>query len=94
MHVKVVRRGGIAGVALRGEVDTASLPRHEAAAAQQALSRLPDKEAAAPRHPDGFQYEIAYSDRGAQRSLKLDESEISDALQPVIDAAMENASLG
>jgi hypothetical protein len=94
MQVKVVRRGGLAGIAMRGEVDTTSLPGHAAAAAQRALAKLPaNKAAAPPSHPDSFQYELAYSEGGSARLLCLDESEISDDLQPVIDAAMENATI-
>jgi hypothetical protein len=95
MHVTVVRRGGLAGVPMRGEVDTASLPTGTASAATNALQKLPTgKPPAPPRHPDGFQYEIAYSVGGATRSLHLDETEVPDELQPVIEAAMENATIG
>jgi hypothetical protein len=96
MRVRVVRRGGLAGIALRGEVESAELPPKQATAIEDLLHALPvDKPPAEPRHPDGFQYEITFSDpSGESRSVLLDESEVSDDLQPLIQLAMQRGTLG
>ncbi len=100
MRVRVVRHGGLAGIALRGEVDTAELSETQtqvqAKAIEDLLHGLPlDKPPAAPHHPDGFQYEIAFSEAGGEiRSVLLDESEISDDLRPLIQLAMQRGTLG
>jgi hypothetical protein len=95
MRVQVTRRGGLAGVALNAELDTAELPPDCAAAAEAALQSIAsDKPAAPPSHPDGFQYEIRYAN-GADtaRTVTLDEAEITDDLRPLIDLAMSRATL-
>ena len=97
MRIRVIRRGGLAGIPMRGEIETTELPQSQALLAEQALQKLPiDAPPVPPRHPDGFQYEIAFSPdgSGADRSLVLDEAEVSDALRPVIDTAMGRATLG
>ncbi len=96
MRVRVVRRGGLAGIPLRGEVDTLELPAEQARLVEERLHGLPaDKPAAPPLHPDGFQYGLEFPDAGGQsRSVTLDESEIADDLRPVIQRAMERGTLG
>jgi hypothetical protein len=96
MHVRVTRRGGLAGILLRGELQTSELPAQQATLAEEALQKLPaDRPPSPPRHPDGFQYEIAFSPPdGAARSLVIDEAEVSDALRPVIETAMSRGTLG
>jgi hypothetical protein len=87
MQVTVVRRGGLAGVALRGDADTSQLP----AGAEAALKKLAASGSAdvAASHPDGFLYELTFDGQ----SVTLDESQISDELRPIIDAAMAKATL-
>ena len=86
MRVTVVRRGGLAGVALRGDADTADLP----AQVEAAVRNLPaGKPAAAPSHPDGFQYEVSF---GGQSAV-IDESEVNDDLRPLIEDAMSRAAI-
>jgi len=96
MRVRVIRRGGLAGIAMRGEIETTELPPHQAQLAEEALHGLPaDAPPAAPQHPDGFQYEIAFSPPGgASRTTLIDEAEVSEALRPVIETAMHHATLG
>jgi hypothetical protein len=81
---------------MRGDVETAELPPAQARRAEEALDQLPvDAPPSPPRHPDGFQYEIAFSPRdGGVRSMVIDEAEVSDALRPVIESAMGHATLG
>jgi hypothetical protein len=96
MHIRVTRRGGIAGIPLRGEIDTAELPPDQARLAEEALHTLPVTAAEAPpHHPDGFQYEIAFSPtQGPARSMMIDEAEVPDGLRPLIDSAMGRGTLG
>jgi hypothetical protein len=96
MRVKVVRRGGLAGIPLRGEIDTAELPPEQARLAEAALHALPAQGAEAPvPHPDGFQYEIAFSPQaGAERSMLVNEGELPEELRPVIQTAMGRGTLG
>ena len=95
MRVRVVRRGGLAGIPMRGEGDTAEFPGDQAKAIEDRLRRAVDKPAAAPSHPDAFQYALEFTDAGGEsRAVTLDESEVSDALRPFIQRAMERGTLG
>ena len=96
MRVRVVRRGGLAGIPLRGEVDTAEFSGDQAKAIESILRGLPfDKPPAPPRHPDGFQYALEFPDPGGQsRSITLDESEVGDDLRPLILAALQRGTIG
>jgi hypothetical protein len=95
MRVRVVRRGGLAGIPLRGEADTTEFSGDQAKAIEDRLNSLPADKVAAPGHPDGFQYALEFQDPGGQsRSITLDESEIADDLRPVIQKAMERGTLG
>ena len=90
MHLQVTRRGGLAGIPLRGEVDTATLPAAQTRAADAVLASLPgDRAPAGARHPDGFSYELSFGGR----SVTLDETAIPAGLRPAIDAAMARATL-
>jgi hypothetical protein len=96
MRIRVTRRGGLAGIPLRGEIDTAELPPEQGMLAEAALHALPDNPAGAPpSHPDGFQYEIAFAPaNGAARSMLIDEAAVPDGLQPLIQTAMGRGTLG
>lgn len=94
MQVEVVRRGGFAGVSLRGSVDTSELPPRTADQAEAALQALPfGRPATVPRHPDSFQYEITLAHGDARRSAILDEAELPEDLRPVVEAAIERGQL-
>ena len=94
MKVKVTRRGGLAGIPLHGEVDTAALTAKQGRAAEAALGALTGlatgTPAGPPRHADGFQFELAFDGHTAT----IDETEVSAGLRPVIEAAMAHATLG
>jgi hypothetical protein len=95
VQVEVVRRGGLAGVALRGAVDTTELPPEVAEPAEAALGELQfDGAPPTPSHPDSFTYAISVIEEdGSSRTAMLDESELPDGLRPLIDAAMEQAEI-
>jgi hypothetical protein len=96
MRISVTRRGGLTGIPLHGEVDTSELPTDEARRAEDALHLLPDAGAAASLpHPDGFQYELAFSPPGgAARSTLINEGDVPDGLLPLIKTAMGRGTLG
>jgi hypothetical protein len=92
VQVQVVRRGGLAGVALHGEADTAELGGHQADTAEAALKKLTERQVAAQvGNPDSFQYEIALP---GHTSIVLDESQVTPELQPLLDLAMTRGKLG
>jgi hypothetical protein len=92
MHVRVTRRGGLTGIPLRGELETTELPSEQARLAEAALVELPlTTEARPPTHPDAFQYDIELP---GGHVLTVDESELSDVLQPLIQAALAHGTLG
>jgi hypothetical protein len=92
MQVQVVRRGGFAGLALRGAVDTASLPATQRGRIEAALGALPfDQPPAAPSHPDSFQYEISLDQGPTPRRAVIDEAHLPEVLRPVIDAAFRGS---
>jgi hypothetical protein len=83
--VGIVRRGGIAGIALRGSGTTADLPPEQAEAAEQALATVNWSAApAAPPHPDGFSYEISTSDASGDRTRVFTEHELPADLRPLV----------
>jgi hypothetical protein len=86
VRVQLVRRGGIAGVTVRGEMDTADLPG--ANHAEQILRALPYGGRPAPVQPDRFQYEITVTENDRSRTAFLGEGELPDGLQPIIDTAL------
>jgi hypothetical protein len=80
---------------LAGEVDTSEFSDDQARAIEERLHGLSADKAAAPSHPDGFQYALEFPGAGGDsRSVTLDESEIGDDLRPLIQKAMERGTLG
>jgi hypothetical protein len=80
---------------LTGEVDTSEFSDDQARAIEERLHGLSADKAAAPSHPDGFQYALEFPGAGGDsRSVTLDESEIGDDLRPLIQKAMERGTLG
>src|SRR5260221_2317516 len=89
VHVEIMRRGGIAGVALRGSFETSDLSPSARDEIDQALRGLPfGAPAAEPRHPDGFRYEIVVRDESGSRSAELDEAQVPRELRPTLDSVL------
>jgi hypothetical protein len=82
--VTVTRRGGLAGLGLRGACDASEFPDAEAC-----LRAHVGQAAAPPTHPDSFVYDFNFDDN----SLSMDESEVPDELRPLIDAALVNGEI-
>ena len=89
MRVEVVRRGGLAGIPLRGSIDTSELPPEQARAAKTTLDALPETPGGPPQ-PDGFQYDLA----AEGHSVTLNEAQVPDALRGIIDAALAHGTRG
>jgi len=91
MHIQVVRRGGIAGVTLRGEADSAGLAG-AGSDAEELLRSLPSGPASGGR-PDRFRYEITVTDGGQSRTAHYAEDELPESLHPVVRAALAHGTL-
>jgi len=92
MHIQVVRRGGIAGVTLRGEADTAELAG-VGGDTEELLRSLPSGDPVAPGRPDRFRYEITVTDGGQSRTAHYAEDELPESLHPVVRAALAHGTL-
>lgn len=92
MHIQVVRRGGIAGVTLRGEADTAELAG-AGGDAEELLRSLPSGDPAAPGRPDRFRYEITVTEAGRSQTAHFNEDELPESLRPVVHAALASGTV-
>ncbi len=89
MHVEVVRRGGIAGIALRATLETAELPADVRDPVEAALRALPfGRPPEPPPHPDTFAYDLAVTDEAGTRTVTVGESQLAPALHDVVAAAV------
>jgi hypothetical protein len=85
VRADIVRRGGLAGVAMRGTIDTDTLEAGVRERVESALRALPFGQAAAsPTHPDSFSYEITVHDGGDARTATVDESQLTPDLASVV----------
>ena len=82
MQVTITRRGGIAGIASRGTVDTSAVPGSE-----EALRSL--KAAAEPPRPDAFTYDFRFENQ----TLTVNEPDMNDALRTLADDAVARGEL-
>jgi len=92
MRIQVVRRGGIAGVTLRGEADSAELAG-AVGDAEELLRSLPAGQPESPGRPDRFRYEITVTDGGRSRTSHFNEDELPESLRPVVHAALAHGTL-
>jgi hypothetical protein len=94
MRIQVVRRGGIAGVTLRGEADSAELAG-AGGDAEELLRSLPSGPPASPSpgRPDRFRYEITITDGARSQTAHFNEDELPKSLRPVVDAALAHGTL-
>jgi len=92
MHIQVVRRGGIAGVTLRGQADTAELGG-VGGDTEELLRSLPSGDPVAPGRPDRFRYEITVTDAGRSQTAHFNEDEMLEGLRPVVKAVFDHGTL-
>jgi len=84
VRVQIRRRGGLAGIALRADLDTAELGSQTATRVDEAVARLLTKTASAPTPlPDAFEYEITVPGRGD--SVVVGEHELPSDLEPLVE---------
>jgi hypothetical protein len=83
VKVTVTRRGGFAGIALRGSADTAECPGSEEALRAR-LGTTPG-----PPQPDAFTYEVTFGNQ----TVSLGERDVDDQVRPLIDAALANGEI-
>lgn len=91
MKIYIRRSGGVAGLALEGEVDTRDLSselsrKAEAMMAAENLKAICSVRR--PKSPDTYQYEIRVNDKDAVESFTLDESAVGDTERDVLDGLM------
>lgn len=92
MHIQVVRRGGIAGVTLRGEADSAELAG-AGGDTEELLRSLPSGRSPSPGRPDRFRYEITVTDGERSQTAHFNEDELPEGLRPIVRAALANGTV-
>lgn len=95
MHVRITRRGGIAGIPLSADFDTEALDERQAPRVEHAVTQIVQKHGAArpaPQHPDAFEYEIALPEQG--RAARVGESEIPADLRPLLKELVARGTPG
>jgi hypothetical protein len=89
--VHVVRRGGIAGLAVSATVDSAELPADAVAALEQAVR---GSGGTGPAGADRFRYELTVGEGVAARRAVLEEHEVPGALAPLLDRLASDGTPG
>jgi hypothetical protein len=83
VEIQIKRRGGLAGVTLRGEFSTTDLDSATAALVEKGIDRLFEtKVTASPPRPDMFEYEISVPERG---SVSVAEHDLPVELRPLVE---------
>jgi hypothetical protein len=92
VRVRVERRGGIAGIPMTADVDTAELGRDRAERAEEVLRSSPVAPSGPPV-PDGFRFHLSLPDSGSDSEVAVvDERHVPDALRPLLDLAATRAA--
>ena len=91
LRLEVARSGGFAGITLRAPVDGAALPVED----RKALERLIERPPAPPSRParpgatrpgaDRFQYHLSVTAGGEERSVTIDERDLSPEQRRLLD---------
>jgi hypothetical protein len=89
VRLRIRRLGGLAGVTLQAQLDTAELPPGQAAEVEQAIRALAGKAPAGPPHPDGFRYEITPLEGAERAAVLVDQGEVPPAIKVLIEAVAE-----
>jgi emfourin len=85
--VKIIFRqsGGFAGLIKGAELDAEALDPQQAAELKRLLDQEPAAESkAAGKERDLYEYEIALEEDGRKRTLHFNDSQVPDALRPLL----------
>ncbi len=93
MRLKIRRLGGIAGIALQTQLDTAELPAGEAPRVEGAVRALAGKVPLGPPLPDTFRYEITRLDNPDSAPVLLDERDVPPELEGLIERVSESGEI-
>ena len=89
------RTGGIAGIAMRGELDTGRLPAEQAAGVEAAVRDLAGHSPDGPPNPDGFRYEITpLGEHAGLAPIVIDERQLPLPLKGAVAAAARRGEVG
>lgn len=93
MRLQIRRSGGIAGVRLRTELDTAELPDEQGARIEDAVRGLSGHSPAEPPHPDAFRYEIAQVEDPESPPVSIYEHELPPELKDLVERAARSGEI-
>jgi hypothetical protein len=79
--------GGIAGITMRGELDTSTLPAEEAESVEAGVRELAAGAPGGPPRPDGFRYEITPLDDAGAAPIVVGEQDLPPALRGAVASA-------
>jgi hypothetical protein len=94
VRVRVVRRGGLAGIPMTAEVDTTELGQPQAEQAEQALRSAQQAAPSGPPAPDRFSFHLSLPDVAPDDTVAVDERDVPDGLRPLLDLAASRAAPG
>ena len=90
----IIRRlGGIAGVTLQTQLDTAELPAGQAPQVEGAFHALAGQTPPEPPRPDAFRYEITRLDDPDSASVLIDEHRVPPELEGLIERVAESGEI-
>jgi len=90
MRLHFERVGGVAGIRLKGDVDTDTLPPEEAKSLQALvekarLGQIRQSFGAGGKTRDSFEYWVTVEDRGKQSSVRMTDETLPPSATPLID---------
>jgi len=93
VRLKIRRLGGIAGVALQAQFDTAELSAGEASRVEGAVRALAGRAPSGPPLPDTFRYEITRLENPDSAPVLLDERDVPPELEGLIERVSESGEI-
>ena len=89
MKVRLVRSGGVAGIRLAAETDSARLPEEGAQdlarlVEESGILALPADTLSRPAGPDRFSYRLTVETGGREHTVEIAEEDLTPALEPLI----------
>jgi hypothetical protein len=95
MHICIERSGGFAGIKIRREIDTESLPACRARRLNQLLEQsrffdLPQKLQAPAAGADRFRYTLTIQDACQSHTVEIEEAAVPADLRPLLEWLMAN----